>query len=97
MKKLFFDICYIATIIPSAIFIKSCITFDADPFFFLVADSKTMIFRVITVPLILSLWIKCIHVWSKNDKKTSQIILLILLLPYYVIFYYPKIRRRNWI
>ena len=97
MKKIFFDICYAATIITIFTFLVSFIIVDFKLGNYLFFNAEAIVFRGIAFLLLFILWVKCIVVWAKKDKDILRFLLLFFLQAFYIIYYYPKIRKRKWV
>lgn len=97
MKKIFFDISYIATIITISTFLVSFILADLDFISQIFFHPDMIVVRGVFLLLLFVLWIKCIIVWAKNDRNTIRFLLLLFLQGFYMLYYYPRIRKRNWL
>ena len=97
MKKIFFDICYVATLITIISFLASFIFADFKLGSYLFFSAEAIVFRGIAFLLLFILWIKCIVVWAKKDKDILRFLLLFFLQAFYIIYYYPKVRKNNWV
>lgn len=97
MKKVFFDICYVATIITIIIFLVSFVFSGIDLNDYLFYNTEMIIFRGIAFLLLFTLWIKCIIIWAKNDKDIVRFFLLFLLQAFYILYYYPRVRKNKWV
>ena len=63
---------------------------------FLLSELGVNIRSILSI-MVVVLWIYCIYVWSKFDKKPIRLILLIFLSAFYIVFYYKKIIKSGWI
>lgn len=60
-------------------------------------NTINVVIRIILNISFFIIWIKCIFIWSKYDKKSINLILLIFLSGFFVIYYYPKALKNKWI
>jgi len=97
MKKIFFDICYAATIITIITFLVSFIFADFKLSSYLFYSTEAIVFRGIAFLLLFILWVKCIVIWAKNDKDILRFLLLFFFHAFYLIYYYPRVRKNNWV
>lgn len=99
MKNIFLKTCYISNILLIVITIMLAISysFNIDTIYNLIFSGIGVAIRGILVILSIILWIYCLLIWAKFDKKTIRIYLLLFLNGVYVIFYYRKIKKKKWI
>ena len=99
MKNTFLKVCYIANLfliliallLPITYFLK--VNFISD---LLVSDIWGFIRGVLLI-LTIILWIYCINIWAKFDKKLYRLFLILLLNSIYIIFYYRKALKEGWV
>ena len=97
MKKIFFDICYLGTIVTLVIFLISFIIPENElntQFFF---NKSFLIFRYFSFLLLIILWVKCLISWYKYDKNIIRLLMLFLLHAFFIIYYYRKLVKNNWL
>ena len=88
MKKIFFDICYVATImIISVMLWLNYSNAPSMPIGLLITQGISLLLSFI-------LLIKSFIVWNKHDKRVSQLLMLIFLNIFYLLYYYPAHRKR---
>jgi len=105
MKKIFFNICYISTIITlinllvffllfvfASSFLSENVIFNQ-----LFFNNIVMIFRLVFELLLFILLIKCFIVWSKRDRNVIRFFFLLFLHGFYILYYYPKIIKNSWL
>ena len=96
-KKVFFDICYYATLITILTMIASFIFLDSSFIKEYFNSGIGLSIRMILLPFLFILWIKCIIVWSKKDRNIGRFFLLFFLHGFYIMYYYPKIKENKWL
>jgi len=97
IKKIFFDICYVSTIVTIAAFVIPSILVDLGVLKDVLSSDIAIVIRGVALLFLLILWIKCIIVWSKKDKNVLRFFLLFFLHGLYMLYYYPKIIKNNWL
>lgn len=96
LKKFFFDICYMSTVVTIILALIS-LYFNSELMKQLFFSPIFILIRVVFMLLLFVLWIKCIMVWSRRDKKISIFFLLFFLHGFYILYYYRKIINNNWL
>lgn len=98
IKRLFFDVCYIATIILVVLTLLLTITNVVDIESietFLMSDFGTNLRAMLSI-LVIAIWIYCMYVWSKHDKQINRFFLILFLSGFYILFYYRRILKNGW-
>lgn len=97
--KVFFNLCLLLNIAALAAYTIAY----SSPLFgfntileFFNSESILQIRSLITL-FILALGIRCLILWSKNDRKPSTFFVLFFLMGIYSPFYYLKAKKRGWV
>ncbi len=97
LKKVIFDVCYVATILSLLIFIASMIFVDVENIEPLFYSTPVVIFRGFSLLLLFILLFKSFIIWSKKDRNLKRFLMLVFFHGFYLIYYYPKIIKNNWL
>lgn len=99
MKNIFLKICYISNILLVVVTIMLAISysFNIETIYNLIFSGIGVAIRGVLVLLSMFLWIYCMMIWAKFDKKTIRIFLILFFNGIYVIFYYRRIKKEKWI
>ena len=99
MKKLFFRICYYVNVLMLFVtFVIITVGFFNLEWISTIINGDTFIYLrfLLSIPMVI-LWVWCLLIWSKHDKKISRFLLLFFLMGFYPIFYYHKVIKNNWL
>lgn len=99
MKRLLLNVLYAANILlvfltiflPFTYLIGNEVYYD-----FFISDIGSTIRGILSI-MVFSLWIYCIFLWSKFDKKPLRLLLIVFLNAFFIIFYYRKAIKEGWL
>ena len=97
IKRIFFNICYLATVITLIAIVLPSIFVDLKVLKDIFSSTIAIVIRGVALLLLFILWIKCFVVWTKHDKNVLRFFLLLFLHGFYMLFYYRKIINNNWL
>ena len=98
MKKIILNTLYVVNVafVILTILLPIINLFGENDFYDFFVSSSGSILRSVLSFMVLFLWVYCIYVWSKFDKKAIRLVLLIFLSAFYIIFYYPRVMKNKW-
>lgn len=98
MKIKFLNICYAANIALVLIVILLPISYltQGDVVLGLLNTSLGLTLRGVLLLFAVIMWVYCITIWAKEDRKLLHLFLLLFLSSFYIIYYYYKIINRGW-
>ncbi len=98
MKRLFATCYYINVFMLIVVLFTTVATVINPTFFMEITGSELYISlrHLFSIPMVV-LWVWCLVLWSKYDKKISRFFLLFFLMGFYPVLYYHRVKKNNWI
>ena len=99
MKNLFLKLCYISNILLIVVTIMLAIShiLEIEAIKDLLFSNFGALIRGVLALLSIFLWIYCIFIWTKHDKKIPRLLLIFFLSGIYIIFYFRRIIKKGWL
>jgi len=99
MKKTFLKLCYVSNLLLVVMTVAVTISYvlRMEAIYNQLFSLPGTVIRGVLGLMSIILWIYCINIWAKFDKKVSRLFLILFLTSFYIIFYFRRILREGWL